>query len=73
MTDLEEERTTVERRRIAHDLSNQIMVVQGNLDLLRMKLERDERPWGHLQVASDAVERCRLLTERLSVLCRETS
>jgi hypothetical protein len=73
MTDPGEDPTTVERRRIAHDLSNQIMVVQGNLELLRMKLDRDERPWGHLEVASDAVERCRLLTERLSVLCQETS
>jgi len=60
-----------ERRRIAHDLSNQIMVVQGNLDLLRMKLEREERPWDHLKLASDAVERCRILIERLSELCRE--
>ena len=60
-----------ERRRIAHDLSNQIMVVQGNLDLLRMKLEREERPWDHLNVASGAVERCRILIERLSELCRE--
>jgi hypothetical protein len=73
MTDLAEDRTIVERRRIAHDLSNQIMVVQGNLDLLRMKLGREERPWAHLELASEAVERCRILTERLSALCRETS
>lgn len=73
MTDLAEDRATVERRRIAHDLSNQIMVVQGNLELLRMKLLRDERPLGHLDVASEAVERCRILTERLSALCGETS
>jgi hypothetical protein len=73
MTDLAEDRATVERRRIAHDLSNQIMVVQGNLELLRMKLLRDERPWAHLDVAAEAVERCRILTERLSALSGEAS
>jgi hypothetical protein len=54
MNDLAEDSATAERRRIAHDLSNQIMVVQGNLDLLRMKLDREERPWSHLELASDA-------------------
>lgn len=73
MNDLAEDPATAERRRIAHDLSNQIMVAQGNLDLLRMKLECEERLWGHLERASDAVERCRILTERLSALCRETA
>jgi hypothetical protein len=72
MNDLAEDSAMAEHRRITHDLSNQIMVVQGNLDLIRMKLEREERPWGHLELASDAVERCRILTQRLSALCRET-
>jgi len=61
----------IERRRIAHDLSNHVMVVQGNLDLLRTKLERADHPFGHLELAADAIERCRILTERLSQLCRE--
>jgi hypothetical protein len=73
MNDLSEDSAMAEHRRIAHDLSNQIMVVQGNLDLIRMKLGREERPWGHLEAAANAVERCRILTERLSALCRETS
>lgn len=71
MNDRVEDSATAERRRIVHDLSNQIMVVQGNLDLLRMKLEREERAWGHLELASDAAERCRALTERLRVLSTE--
>jgi hypothetical protein len=73
MSDLPEDAATAERRRIAHDLSNQIMVVQGNLHLLRLKFEREERAWGHLELAAVAVERCRILTEELSALCGETS
>jgi hypothetical protein len=68
VTDFAEDRARVERRRIAHDLSNQIMVVQGNLELLRRKLEREERPLDHLELASGAVERCRALAERLVLL-----
>ena len=71
MNDPVEDSTTAERRRIAHDLSNQIMVVQGNLDLLRMKLEPEGKLWSHLELASDAAERCLALTERLSALSRE--
>lgn len=71
MNDPVEDSATAERRRIAHDLSNQIMVVQGNLELLRMKLQRDEKPWNHLEHASAAAELCRALTERLVVLSRE--
>jgi hypothetical protein len=55
MNDLSEDSAMAEHRRIAHDLSNQIMVVQGNLDLIRMKLGREERPWGHLEAAANAV------------------
>lgn len=62
-----------ERRRMVHDLSNLVMVVQGNLDLLRMKLGPDERVRGHLDSASLAVERCRILAAELSSLCRETA
>jgi hypothetical protein len=73
MTDLAADRTTFERRRIVHDLSNQIMVVQGNLGLLRIKLVREEPPLANLELASEAVERCRILTERLSALSQESS
>jgi hypothetical protein len=60
MKDLAEDLVTVEQRRIAHDLSNQIMVVQGNLDLLRMKLERGERP-GAIWSRVGRRQRCRTL------------
>ena len=71
MNDPVEDSTTAERRRIAHDLSNLIMVVQGNLELLRMKVPREGKLWSHLELASDAAERCLALTERLSALSRE--
>lgn len=71
MNDPVEDSTTAERRRIAHDLSNLIMVVQGNLELLRMKLEPEGKLWSHLELASDAAERCRALTERLGALSTE--
>jgi signal transduction histidine kinase len=73
MKDLAEDSAAAERRRIAHDLSNQIMVVQGNLELLRLKLPGEEGLRSHLELASEAVERCRVLTDRLSDLCREDS
>jgi hypothetical protein len=72
MNDHAEDAAAAERRRITHDLSNQIMVVQGNLELLRMKLLR-EGLRSHVDLASEAVERCRVLTDRLSELCREDS
>jgi hypothetical protein len=47
------------------------MVVQGNLELLRMKLEPEGKLWSHLELASDAAERCLALTERLGALSTE--
>jgi hypothetical protein len=68
MTDAAE----AERRRVVHDLSNLIMVLQGNLELIRMGLPREGKPWTHLQLACDAAERCRALTELLGALSRES-
>lgn len=72
MKRLSEDSVTAERRRITHDLSNQILVVQGNLELLRMKLPLEGKLESHLELASDAAERCRGLIERLSELWRES-
>jgi hypothetical protein len=71
MTEPADELAAAERRRVAHDLSNFIMVVQGNLDLIRMKLPREGKLWSQLELASDAAERCRALTERLCALSKE--
>lgn len=68
MNDLAEDRITAEWRRATHDLSNLIMVVQGNLELMRMKLPRGGKLWSQLELASDAAERCRALTARLRAL-----
>ena len=57
-----------ECRKVAHDLSNQILVVQGNLDLLGMKLPGEAKLRCHLELASNAAERCRALTERLRTI-----
>lgn len=71
MTQLADELAAAERRRIAHDLSNWIMVVQGNLELIRMNLPREGKLWGRLELAFDAAERCRTLTERLCAVSKE--
>jgi hypothetical protein len=60
-----------ERRRIVHDLSNAVMVVQGNLDLLRRKLRPGEKTEGYLDLALEAAEKCRVLTDRLCSRMRE--
>jgi hypothetical protein len=62
-----------ERRRIVHDLCNAVMVVQGNLDLLRLKLRPEERITRHLELAVEAAENCRLLADRLCSGLREKS
>jgi hypothetical protein len=62
-----------ERRRIVHDLANAILVVQGNLDLLRLKLRPGEGIRRHLDLAMEAAETCRLLTDRLCSELREKS
>ncbi len=71
MTDPPQDSAEAERRRIAHDLSNQVMVVQGNLELIRLGLPREGTLGGHLELAAEAAERCRALAERLSELCRK--
>jgi hypothetical protein len=71
MSDPADELAAAERRRVAHDLSNLILVVQGNLELIRMKLPREGKLWSQLELASDAAERCRALAERLSALSRD--
>ena len=71
MTQLPDEPAASEKRRIAHDLSNWIMVVQGNLELIRMSLPREGKLGSRLELACDAAERCRILTERLCAVSKE--
>ncbi len=58
----------IQRSRIVHELANQLMVVEGNLELIRSSLLRDGREEFRLERASKAIERCRILTELLCTL-----
>lgn len=57
-------------RRIAHDMSNQLMVIAGNLELLRMKLPEEPKLRSYLELAVAAVDRCEALAEQLGALAR---
>lgn len=46
-----------------HELSNLLMVIQGNLDLIRMNLSKPEKIPIHVDLATHAVERLAALSE----------
>jgi signal transduction histidine kinase len=51
-------------------MSNQLMVIAGNLELLRMKLPEEPKLRSYLELAVAAVDRCEALAEQLGALAR---
>jgi signal transduction histidine kinase len=56
---------------IAHDFNNLIMIVKGNLKLLRRKLGEDQGPAGaYITSADEALDRAAYLTQRILAFSR---
>jgi HAMP domain-containing protein len=55
---------------IAHDFSNLLMVILGNIDLLSLRLDGDERLRRRLSATRHAAERGRSLTQQLLAFSR---
>jgi signal transduction histidine kinase len=60
------ESETPELARLSHQLNNLLMIIQGNLDLIRMNSTSPEKVASFAETASDALERCTELTDQLS-------
>jgi CheY-like chemotaxis protein len=56
---------------IAHDFSNMLTAVLGNLDLLRRSVEPDTRAWRRADLALQSAMRCSDLTQRLLAFARQ--
>lgn len=50
---------------LSHQLNNLFMVIQGNLDLIRMHTTSPEKVASFAQIATEALERCSQLTDCL--------